>query len=107
MGCLKAPEPTVVTQTEYVYPDIPIQPRPKPVDMPDVEWFVVNEDNLEEFIERVKEAGGVPAFIAITPKGYENLAVGIQDLRRYVLQQTEIIVYYEDQAKNLKKENNS
>lgn len=63
--------------------------------MPDVEWFVVNEDNLDEFITRVEAEGGVPAFIAITPKGYENLAIGINDLRRYVLQQKEIIAYYE------------
>ena len=35
------------------------------------------------------------AFLAITPKGYENLAFGIGDLRRYVLQQKEIIIYYE------------
>jgi hypothetical protein len=33
--------------------------------------------------------------MAVTPRGYENLAVGMQDLRRYILQQKEIIVYYE------------
>lgn len=65
--------------------------------MPDVEWFVVNEDNLEEAIERIKEAGGVAVFMAITPKGYENLSLGIADLRRYILQQKEIIAYYETQ----------
>jgi hypothetical protein len=31
----------------------------------------------------------------VTPKGYENLSVGMQELRRYILQQKEIIVYYE------------
>ena len=88
-------ETKLVTQTEYVKPNIALQEPPKPVDMPDVEWFVVNEDNLDEFITRVEAVGGVPAFIAITPKGYENLAIGINDLRRYVLQQKEIIAYYE------------
>jgi hypothetical protein len=39
------------------------------------------------------------AFLAITPKGYENLALGIGDLRRYILQQKEIIVYYEKAVK--------
>lgn len=65
--------------------------------MPDVQWFVVNEDNLEEAIERIKEAGGVAVFMAITPKGYENLSLGIADLRRYILQQNKIIAYYETQ----------
>jgi len=70
--------------------------------MPDVEWFVINEDNLEESIVRIKEAGGVAAFMAITPKGYENLSMGIADIRRYILQQNEIIAYYETQIKEIK-----
>ncbi len=71
--------------------------------MPDVEWFVINEDNLEESIARIKEAGGVAAFMAITPKGYQNLSIGIADLRRFILQQKEIIAYYETQIKEIKK----
>lgn len=63
--------------------------------MPDVEWYVVNENNLNEFMERIKAEGGTVAFMAITPKGYENLSIGIGELRRYILQQKEIIVYYE------------
>lgn len=66
--------------------------------MPGVEWFVVNKDNLDEFLERIKMSAGEVVFIAVTPKGYENLAIGIQDLRRYILQQNEIIAYYEAQA---------
>ena len=70
--------------------------------MPDVQWFVINEDNLEESIERIKEAGGVAAFMAITPKGYENLSLAIADIRRYILQQKEIIAYYETQISNMR-----
>lgn len=32
-------------------------------------------------------------------KDYENLALNIADLRRYINQQTEIIVYYEEAVK--------
>ena len=101
-ACAKTPETVVVTEKEFVYPNIPLQAAPKPVDMPDVQWFVINEDNLEESIERIKEAGGVAAFMAITPKGYENLSLGIADIRRYILQQKEIIAYYETQIPNMK-----
>lgn len=82
-------------QTEYVAKKIPLQEPPKPVSMPDVEWYVVNQDNLNEFLERVKADGGAVVFMAITPKGYENLSIGIGELRRYLLQQKEIIAYYE------------
>ena len=101
-ACAKTPEQVVVTEKEFVYPNIPLQAAPKPVDMPDVQWFVINEDNLEESIERIKEAGGVAAFMAITPKGYENLSLGIADIRRYILQQKEIIAYYETQISNMR-----
>ena len=92
------PEPQVVVQTEYIERNIPVQQRPSPVDMPNVDWYVVNADNLDEFISRIQSDVGEVVFIAITPKGYENLALGIADLRRYILQQSEIIVYYEQQV---------
>lgn len=92
------PEPVVVTETEYIEREIPIQPRPEPVVMPDVDWYVVNQSNLEEFLQRINNDVGDVVFIAVTPKGYENLALGIAELRRYILQQQSIIAYYEDAA---------
>jgi len=92
------PEPQVVVQTEYIERNIPVQQRPAPVDMPNVDWYVVNADNLDEFISRIQSDVGEVVFVAITPKGYENLALGIAELRRYILQQQEIIVYYEQQV---------
>ena len=64
--------------------------------MPNVEWYVVSEKNIDQFIERVKEKNGDLAFFAMTPKGYENLAIGIGELRRYINEQKAIIVYYEE-----------
>lgn len=92
------PEPQVVVQTEYIERTIPAQPRPTPVEMPNVEWYVVNSDNLDEFLGRIKNDVGEVVFIAITPKGYENLSLGIAELRRFILEQREIIVYYEQQV---------
>jgi hypothetical protein len=92
------PEPQVVVQTEYIERTIPTQPRPTPVEMPNVEWYVVNSDNLDEFLGRIEADAGDVVFIALTPKGYENLALGIADLRRFILEQREIIVYYEQQV---------
>lgn len=89
------PEPLIVTEKEYIKQNIEIKEPPKYVDMPNVEWFVVSEKNLEEALKRIEETNGAVAFMAITPKGYENLALGIGDLRRYILQQKEIIAYYE------------
>lgn len=92
------PEPKIITQTQYITQKIDIQAQPKVVDFPNVEWYVVSEKNLDEFMARIKADNGDVAFMAITPKGYENLSLGMGDLRRYILQQKEIIAYYEKAA---------
>ena len=93
------PVPQVVVQTEYIEKTIPTPPRPTAVNMPNVDWYVVNADNIDEFLSRIELDVGEVVFIAITPNGYENLALGVADLRRYILQQQEIILYYEQQVK--------
>ena len=46
--------------------------------------------NLAEFTEP-----GDLAFVALSMRDYENLALNIADLKRFLEQQNEIIVYYE------------
>ncbi len=97
MGCLgRTPEPDVVVTTEYQEQSIPIQEHPKAVQFPPVDWFVITEDNLEEKLAEIDTKTGNVVLFAITPKGYENLALGIAELRRYVKDQQAIIGYYEE-----------
>lgn len=72
-----------------------IQPRPKPVDMGNVKFEVVTEENLEVFIEDFRKNYGEVVFIAMPVRDYERLAINIQDIRRFINQQNQIIVYYE------------
>lgn len=90
------PEKEVVVTTEYQEQNIPIQERPKSVQFPPVDWFVITEENLEEKITEINSKTGNTVLFAITPKGYENLALGIAELRRYVKDQQAIIGYYEE-----------
>ena len=50
---------------------------------------------MEEFTAEHGEL----AYVVLSMKDYENLAINIADLRRYIEQQTEIIVYYEGAVK--------
>jgi len=53
--------------------------------------------NLEQKIAEIeKELGGDFVVLAITPKGYENMAANLQDIKRYIKQQKEIILYYRE-----------
>tara|TARA_R110000796_G_scaffold60348_3_gene139674 strand:+ start:743 stop:1084 length:342 start_codon:yes stop_codon:yes gene_type:complete len=97
MGCLgRTPEPQVVVTTKYQEQNIPTQEAPKAVQFPPVDWFVITEENLEAKIAEINTKTGNVVVFAITPKGYENLALGIADLRRYVKDQQAIIAYYEE-----------
>ena len=95
-GASRTPEAEVVLQTEYQKQNIPIQERPKAVDFPPVDWFVITEENLEEKMAEINSKTGNVVMFTITPKGYENLAIGIADLRRFVKDQQAIIAYYEE-----------
>lgn len=90
-------EPETVVQTRTVERDIPIQQRPRGVELSDVEWSVVNQDNLEEYVESIEISDtGDFVFMSISVRDYENLSLNLDELRRYITQQQEIIVYYEN-----------
>jgi len=86
-----------VTQTVKVA--VPIATRPKPIDLVDTRVYVVNQVNLQKFIEDFKAENGDLAFVALSVKDYENLALNVSELRRFINQQKEIIVYYEEAMK--------
>ena len=95
----RQPEEKIVTVTKIIQPIIPIAERPKQLDLSDVDWYVVTERNMEEFLEKFEKDNGDIVFMAISVRGYENISLNLADLRRYILQQKEIIVYYEDSVK--------
>lgn len=73
--------------------------RPKPINLTDTRLYVVNSQNLEEFLKEFEAVNGNRAFVAFSVKDYENLSLNIAELRRYIEQQKEIIVYYEEAVK--------
>lgn len=60
---------------------------------------MVNKDNLDQFVADFTAEHGEFAVVALSIDSYENLALNIADLRRYINQQTDIIVYYEESMK--------
>lgn len=82
-----------MTQVQKV--TVPIVARPKPINLTDTQVYVVNKENLEAFIAEFTEQNGELAFVALSIDTYENLALNVSELRRFINQQNEIIVYYE------------
>ena len=99
-SCSWKPEKEVVVQTKIVKPVIEVKERPKGVKMLPVKFYVVTEKNYEEFKERFKKENGEFVFYAMSVPSYENLALDMAELRRYIEQQKEIIIYYEKAVKD-------
>ena len=97
---LPTTEPIIKTVTEYKTLEIYQPQLPKRIDLQDVEFFVVTEKNLEEQIAKIsKMQDGTFVIFGMTPQDYENMAYNLQELRRYIRQQKDIIIYYRDATK--------
>ena len=89
------PLKTIEIKTVEVDRVIPTQNRPRPVKMNDIYFYVVTEQNFEEFKKRfTKEHGDVVGYV-LSVRDYEGLALNMAEVKRYLLQQKELIVYYE------------
>jgi type IV pilus biogenesis protein CpaD/CtpE len=95
-GCAGAPEPVVVTVPKIIRNEIPVVVRPKPVTLTNTRIYVVTADNYDSFVEEFEAKNGELVYVAISIKDYENLSINISELRRFINQQKEIIVYYEE-----------
>jgi hypothetical protein len=94
---------TVVVKTEYVEKVIPVQVRPRGLNLHDVRFHTVTRENIEVFLQEFENLHGDIVFIAVSVKDYENLALNLSELKRYIDQQKAIIVYYEDSIINREK----
>ena len=103
-GCASfwKPEKEIVTVTKLVERNIPTVPHPRQVQMNEIKIYVVSPDeNFEEFMNEFKSKNGTDSYIAISVKDYENLAKNFAELRRYIEQQKQIILYYEEAVQPL------
>ena len=100
MGCSSLrQEPQIVTVTNTVKTTVPIVARPKGAQINDIKIYVVTAENYDEFVEKFTAKNGELAYIAISIKDYENLSLNFAELKRYIEQQKQIIVYYEEAVK--------
>jgi hypothetical protein len=78
---------------------IPTQNRPRALDLNDIQWFVVTDQNFKSFKARYTKQNGAFLFYAISVRDYETLAINMAEIKRYIEQQKHIIIYYEKAVK--------
>jgi len=85
----------IEVQTVEVDRVIPTQVRPQQVNLHDITWFVVTDQNFESFKARYTKQNGAFLFYAISVRDYETLSLNMAEIKRYLDQQKQIIIYYE------------
>ena len=64
------------------------------IDLKEPYWYVVSGKNLDEFLARVEKEEGQVVFFAMSVPDYELMAYNMQELKRYINELQEVIVYY-------------
>lgn len=93
----------LLIKSEPVEHQIIIQARPKPLSLGKITWHTVTDKELDKFIAKIRKTQGIVVFDAITVQDYETLAKNTAELERYMLQQKEIIKFYEDAINEMNK----
>ena len=94
-SCSWKPEKEIVTVETIVKPTITLAQRPRPVEFDELKVKVITEANVQEVIQEMKTNQGQFLVYALDPVTFKNLAIGIEEIKRYIEQQNDIIIYYE------------
>ena len=117
-GCslLQMPPREVEIISKPVQIDIVQPTMPRPLNLKEPKWYVVSDrkipkeertymDKFEEDIK--KKHGGDLVFVAMTVADYELMAYNTQEIKRYISQLGEVIVYYREVTTNEKEKSSS
>ena len=72
--------------------------------MNNIHFYVVTENTFEDFKKRFTKENGDFLFYSISVRDYETLALNMSDIKRFLEQQKQIIIYYEEAVKPRVKE---
>jgi hypothetical protein len=89
-GCnTTQPASTVAPQLEIA------APVPQQINALPVEWRVLNKTELKKLVAEL-DANQDPNYsvFVLTPKGFENLSLNMQEMKRYIQEQKEAIKFY-------------
>ena len=93
-SCSLLPKQTLEVSAKPIERQI-IQPvLPRELDLKEPYWYVVSEKNIDEFLADIEKREGQVVFLAMSVPDYELMAYNMQELKRYIRELKEVVVYY-------------
>ena len=72
-----------------------VQPiMPREIDLKKPQWIAVTPENKDEQLARIEEQEGELVFLAMTIPDYEVMAYNMQEIKRYISELKDVVVYY-------------
>ena len=91
---LKQPPREVEIKTVPIKIKITQPVLPRPIDLKEPQWYVVSDKNIDEFLVNIEKESGTMVFFAMSPGDYELMAYNLQEIKRYVKELKEVLIYY-------------
>ena len=74
-----------------------VQPiMPREIDLREVMWLTITPENFEEQFALIEAQEGELVFLAMTIPDYETMAYNMQELKRYITELKDVVVYYRE-----------
>ena len=101
-GCSMTPKVKQIDITTTAVEKLPLNlPNPQPLELQEVEWIIVTEENIEEVWQLLRDKNEGVALFALRHGDYEKLALNIKDIRatigEYVIVLKKYREYYEEE----------
>tara|TARA_B110000971_G_C19543794_1_gene291409 strand:+ start:99 stop:491 length:393 start_codon:yes stop_codon:yes gene_type:complete len=80
---------TIEVKIPIVHPTLP-----RAIDLKEPYFYVVSDKNMDTFLAEMEKLNGTVVFTAMTIDDYELMAYNMQEIKRYIGQLKEVVVYY-------------
>ena len=67
---------------------------PREIDLKQPQWIAITPHNWEEQLARIEQQEGELVFLAMTIPDYEIMAYNMQEIKRYITELKDVVVYY-------------
>jgi len=88
-------EPIVEVREVPVEKPAPIVPTVDQLELRNVEWIIITEENYQEVFEEMENSNQNPVIFGLSGDDYENLALNLNDVRSTIQQYQSVVAIYE------------
>ena len=78
---------------------------PREIDLKELQWIAVTPDNWDQQLAKIEAQEGELVFLAMTIPDYEVMAYNMQEIKRYITELKDVVVYYRKVTTENPKEN--